>query len=141
MEYGPYYSFINGNNKLLSIYEFYRGKYKIIKKIMSVDCKSNEINNETPIAFLDLILNKRRDPINIENAVNKLKMLEKQTESTKENLIDDYKQAQSGFLYNLRNALIIKRDAIKDKSKFKIVLNVIPTLLIVFIQGKLKLIL
>ncbi len=36
MNDGPYYSYIEGNNKVVSIYEFYRGKYKIMKKKLCV---------------------------------------------------------------------------------------------------------
>jgi len=36
MEDGPYYSFIDGEDKIVSVYEFYRGKYKIMKKIFTI---------------------------------------------------------------------------------------------------------
>ena len=51
---GPYYSFIGGKDKIVSIYEFYRGKYKIMKKILSIE-SNGETNHETPLVFLDLI--------------------------------------------------------------------------------------
>ena len=45
MEDGPYYSFINSDvEKIIDINEFYRGKYKIMKKIMSINPYTKEIN-------------------------------------------------------------------------------------------------
>jgi len=128
MEDGPYYSFIEGGNKIISIYEFYRGKYKIMKKIMSIS-KNGEINYETPLVFLDLIKGKERAPQKIENAIENLKRMKEKTEETVEELKAGYQQEQKGFLYNLYNALLVERRKAEDiEDKFKTIMRTLQTI-------------
>ena len=124
----PYYSFIEGDDKIISIYEFYRGKYKIMKKIMSIS-RNGEINYETPLVFLDLIKRRENSPQKIESAVENLKTMKDETEKTVEELKEGYQQEQRGFLYNLYNALLVERkkaEGIEDK--FKVVMTALQTI-------------
>jgi len=128
MEDGPYYSFIEGGDKIISIYEFYRGKYKIMKKIMSIS-RNGEINYETPLVFLDLIKGKERAPQKIENAIENLKRMKEKTEETVEELKAGYQQEQKGFLYNLYNALLVERRKAEDiEDKFKTIMRTLQTI-------------
>ncbi|MHA1866075.1 MAG: helicase-related protein [Candidatus Heimdallarchaeaceae archaeon] len=128
MKNGPYYSFIDGNDKIISVYEFYRGKYKIGKKIMSIP-RGGEIRYETPLVFLDLIKRKQKSPQKIENAIESLKRMDDETKKIMEKLREDYQQEQKGFLYNLYNALLVeRRNAIGIEDKFKIVMTALQTI-------------
>jgi len=120
MEEQPYYSFIEGDNKIISVYEYYRGKYKIMKKVMSIS-RNGEINYETPLSFLNLIKRKERSPQKVENAIENLKRMKNKTEEIIEELKEGYQQEQKGFLYNLYNALLVDRkkaEGIENKFKF-----------------------
>lgn len=127
---GPYYSYLQSDvGKILSIYEFYRGKYKIMKKIMSLDPPNNALSYETPLAFLDLIKKRRREPEKIETAIECLKTLEDNTNEIVEELKEGYQQEQRGFLYNLYNALLVEREKAEGiEDKFKIVMNALQTI-------------
>ena len=128
MEDGPYYSFIEGEDKVISIYEFYRGKYKIMKKIMSIS-KNGEIKYETPLAFLNLIKRRQKNPHRIENAIENLKRMKEETERMVEDLKEKYQQEQKGFLYNLYNALLVERaKAVEIKREFKVVMTALQTI-------------
>lgn len=105
---GPYYSFIDGGDKITGVFEFYRGKYKIMKKIMSIT-KDGEICYDTPLAFLNLIKSKEKPPKRIENALENLKRMKEKTEEIKEELKEGYRPEQKGLLYNLYNALLVER--------------------------------
>jgi len=111
---GPYYSFIEGDDKIISVYEFYRGKYKIMKKIMSIS-RNGEIKYETPLKFLDLIKRKEKTPQKIENAIESLKRMKDKTEEIKENLKEGYQQEQKGFLAELRKDLLRERGKISNE--------------------------
>ena len=125
---GPYYSFIDGENKVVSIYEFYRGKYKIMKKIMSIS-KNGEIQYETPLIFLNLIKRKEKAPQRIENVVENLKKMKEKTDITVEELKEGYRQEQKGFLYNLYNALLVERKKAEGiENKFKVVMTALQTI-------------
>ncbi|OQX55859.1 MAG: hypothetical protein B5M53_03745 [Candidatus Cloacimonas sp. 4484_209] len=129
MKEGPYYSFIQSDiEKIISVYEFYRGKYKIMKRIMSIDPQSGKLNYETPIVFLDLIKKRRKGPEKIENAIDNLKAIKDETEKTVEELKERYQQEQKGFLYNLYNALLVEREKAKDMQGFKIVMTALQTI-------------
>ncbi|MEM3790967.1 MAG: DEAD/DEAH box helicase [Thermoproteota archaeon] len=133
---GPYYSFLkSGTEKIFSVYEFYRGKYKIMKKIMSIDQQSKTISYATPIAFLDLIRMEKREPEKIETAIENLSLLKKETEKIVEYLEAGYEQIQKGFLYNLYNALYVEHalyvegeKAMGIEDKFKIVMIALQTI-------------
>lgn len=127
---GPYYSYLQSDvGKIFSIYEFYRGKYKIMKKIMSLEPSNNEPSYETPLAFLDLIKKKRKEPEKIETAIKGLKTIEDKTNEIVEKLKEGYQQEQRGFLYNLYNALLVEREkAAGVEDKFKIVMNALQTI-------------
>ncbi len=127
---GPYYSFINSDvEKIVGIYEFYRGKYKIMKKIMGINPRTKEINPETAIAFLDLIKKGRKNPEKIESAIESLKWLKDETDNIKEDLREKYQQEQRGFLYNLYNALLVEREkAAGIEDKFKIVMTALQAI-------------
>ena len=128
MKNGPYYSFIDGTDKIISVYEFYRGKYKIMKKIMSIS-RDGEIKYDTPLVFLNLIKRKQKSPQKIENAIENLKRMDDETKKIVEKLREDYQQEQKGFLYNLYNALLVeRRNAIGIEDKFKIVMTALQTI-------------
>jgi len=127
MEDGPYYSFIDGEDKIVSIYEFYRGKYKIMKKIFSIS-KDGEISYDTPLAFLNLIKRREKMPQRIENAIENLKTIKEKTEEIVERLKEGYRQEQKGFLYNLYNSLLVERGKAEEiKDKFKVVMTALQT--------------
>lgn len=128
MNNGPYYSFIEGDDRVVSIYEFYRGKYKIMKKIISIS-KNGDITHETPLAFLNLIKRKEKSPQKIENAIENLKRMKNKTEEIVEELKESYQQEQKGFLYNLYNALLVGRKGAEGiENKFKIVMTALQTI-------------
>jgi len=128
LEDGPYYSFISGEDKIVSVYEFYRGKYKIMKKIFTIS-KNGEIQYETPLTFLNLIKRMEKPPQRIENAIENLKRMKEKTEEIKEELKEGYKQEQKGFLYNLYNALLVERRKAEEiKDKFKVVMTALQTI-------------
>jgi len=128
MEDGPYYSFIEGGDKIISIYEFYRGKERIMKKIMSIS-ENGEIRDETPLVFLNLIKRKKKSPQKIENAIKNLKRMKDETERIVEELKEKYQQEQKGFLYNLYNALLVeRRKAGGIEDKFKVVMTALQTI-------------
>ena len=126
---GPYYSFVNGEDKIVSVYEFYRGEQRIMKKIMTIS-ENGEIQHETPLAFLNLIKKREKAPQRIENAIENLKRMKEKTEEIVEELKEGYRQEQKGFLYNLYNALLVERKKAEGiENKFKIVmttLQIIP---------------
>jgi len=129
MENKPYYSFIQGKNNIISFYEFYRGKYKVMKSIMSINPENQKINYKTPIAFLDLIKNPRKNPEKIENAIECLKIMKDETDKIVEELKEEYRQEQRGFLYNLYNTLLIHRENTEGiEDKFKVVMTTLQTL-------------
>ena len=127
---GPYYSYLQlDREKIFSIYEFYRGKYKIMKKIMSLEPLNNALSYETPLTFLDLIKKRRKEPEKIETAIESLKTLEDKTNEIVEELKEGYQQEQRGFLYNLYNALLVEREKAEGiEEKFKIVMNALQTI-------------
>jgi len=127
---GPYYSYLQSEaEKIFSIYEFYRGKYKIMKKIMSINPKDGKVGYETPIVFLDLIKKRQKGPTKIEIAIENLKKLEEKTKEIVEELKERYQQQQKGFLYNLYNALLVEREKAEGiQDKFKIVMNALQTI-------------
>jgi len=127
---GPYYTFLKTDiEKIFSVYEFFRGKYKIMKKVMRINPQTNELIYETPLVFLDLIRKGQKGPEKIETAIEKLKSLKAATDNIVENLKAAYQQEQKGFLYNLYNALIIERDKAKGiEDKFRIVMTALQTI-------------
>jgi len=128
MKNGPYYSFIEGKDRVISIYEFYRGNYKIMKKIMSIS-KNGEIEYETPLTFLNLIKRKQKSPEKIENAIENLKAMKEETERIIEELKENYQQEQKGFLYNLYNSLLVERaKAVDIQKEFKVVMTALQTI-------------
>jgi len=128
MEDGPYYSFIDGEDKIVSVYEFYRGKYKIMKKIFTIS-KDGEIHEDTPFSFLNLIKKREKPPQRIENAIENLKRIKEKNEEIKEKLKEGYRQEQKGFLYNLYNALLVERKKAEGiENKFKVVMTALQTI-------------
>lgn len=128
MDDGPYYTFIGGEDKVICVYEFYRGEYKIMKKIMSVS-KDGKIEDETPLSFLNLIRKRQKSPQNMEKAIESLKKMRDRTEEIAEKLREEYQQEQKGFLYNLYNALLVERlKAEKIEKEFKIVMTALQTI-------------
>jgi superfamily II DNA/RNA helicase len=127
---GPYYSYLQSEaEKIFSVYEFYRGKYKIMKKIMSINPKDGGVGYETPVVFLDLIKKRQKGPTKIEIAIENLKKLEEKTKEIVEELKERYQQEQKGFLYNLYNALLVEREKAEGiQDKFKIVMNALQTI-------------
>jgi len=125
---GPYYSFIHGDDRIISVYEFYRGKYRIMKKIMSINPKIGEIGYESPLAFLDLIRRRRKNPERFENAVKSLKIIDDETENIKDQLREKYRQEQKGFLLNLYNTLLVEKEKAADREKFIVVMTALQTI-------------
>lgn len=140
---GPYYSFINSDiEKIIDINEFYRGKYKIMKKIMSINPHTKEINPETAIAFRDLIKKGRKNPEKIETAIESLKAMKDETENIKEDLKERYQQEQRGFLYNLYNALLVERAKAEGmEDKFRIVMTALQAIPYYLYSREIKLML
>ena len=130
MSDGPYYSYLQSESKkIISVYEFYRGKYKIMKKIMRINPEDGKVSYETPIVFLDLIKNRQKSPTQIENAIENLKKLDERTKEIVEKLKEEYQQEQKGFLYNLYNALLVEREKASGiQDKFKTVMNTLQTI-------------
>jgi len=125
MKDGPYYSYIDGEDIIISIYEFYRGKYKIMKEIMSIS-KNREIKKETPLVFLNLIKRRKKNPQKIENAIENLRKMKETTEKMVEELKKGYTREQKGFLNKLYNNLWIEREKASDiQSKFNNVMIVL----------------
>ncbi|RLB89211.1 MAG: hypothetical protein DRH10_06330, partial [Deltaproteobacteria bacterium] len=126
----PYYTFIHSDTgKIISVYEFYRGKYKIMKKAMSIKPFSNEIAIETPLVFLYLMKGRAKNPEKIESAITGLKTLKNETENIVENLKEQYQQEQRGFLYQLYNALLVEREKAEEfKDRFTIVMTALQTI-------------
>lgn len=126
----PYYTFIHSDTgKVISVYEFYRGRYKIMKRVMSTTPVSNEISMETPLAFLDLMKGRARNPEKIESAITGLKTLKNETENIVEDLKEQYQQEQRGFLYQLYNALLVEREKAEEfKDRFTIVMTALQTI-------------
>jgi len=114
MEDGPYYTFIHGKNEIISVYEFYRGKYKIMKKVVSINPDNGKIAYKTPLTFINLIKSGRKAPQKIETAIENLKKIKDETEKIKEEMKQRYQLEQKGFLYNLYNALLIERRKVVD---------------------------
>ena len=128
MKEGPYYSYIDGKDSIVSVYEFYRGKYKIMKKIMAIS-KDGEIEFKTPLAFIDLIEGKERQPKKIENAIESLKHMKEKTEEIVEKLKEGYVREQKGFLYNLYNSLLVEREKAKGiENKFKKIMTALQNI-------------
>jgi superfamily II DNA/RNA helicase len=126
---GPYYTFIQGNNEIISVHEFYRGKYKIMKKIVSINPDNGEIVYRTPLAFINLIKSGRKAPQKIETAIESLKKIRDETEKIKEDMKQRYQLEQKGFLYNLYNALFIEREKAADiKDKYLVVMTALQSL-------------
>ena len=129
---GPYYSFIQGEDKIISIYEFYRGNYRIMKKIISINPETHEISYETPIVLLDLIKRGQRSPERIENAIENLERLKERTEDLVEDLKERSQQEQRGFLSNLYDAMDILEDEVQNEDelyeKYIYIMNVLPFL-------------
>lgn len=130
MTEGPYYSYLQfGKEKIFSIYEFHRGRFNIMKKIMSLDPLNNTLKYETPLVFLDLVEGREREPQKIEIALECLKALKDETINIVEQLKEAYKLEQKGFLYNLYNALLVemnKAEGLTDR--FNIVMNTLQTI-------------
>jgi len=133
MNDGPYYTFIEGDDRIISVYEFYRGEYRIMKKVISIS-KNGEPQEDTPLAFLDLIKQKEKQKEEfsqmIREARKNLKKMEERVEQIKEKLKEDYVPKLTGFLHNLYNALLADRNKAKGiESKYKVVmatLQIIP---------------
>ena len=129
MDGGPYYSFIRGMDKVISVYEFYRGRYKILKKVMSTNPQTHKVAYETPLVFLDLLKNGKLSPQGIENAIECLKTMSDETGDIKERLREEYELEQKGFLYNLYNALLVEREKAEGiEDSFKVVMNALQTI-------------
>ncbi len=124
---GSYYTYIkSGSGKIYSIYEFYRGDFRIDKKIISVG--DGRIMVESPLALLELVRNREMNPVKLDVAAERLKEIEKEVEKEVERLKKEYQPEQKGFLYNLYNALILERDKARGLENYKSVLNVLQLL-------------
>lgn len=128
MNDGPYYSYIEGNNKVVSIYEFYRGKYKIMKKVMCIS-ENGKIEYKTPLEFINLLTHRKVQSQKIDKAIENLKSMKEETEKITEILNKSSNQEQKGFLNNLFNALLVEREKAKDiESEFYVVMNTLKNI-------------
>ena len=124
---GPYYTYVkSGNGKIYSIYEFYRGDFRIDKRIVSIE--DSGLKSESPLALLKLVKNKEMNPVKLDVAAEKLKEIEKEIENEVERLKREYQPKQKGFLYNLYNALILEKERAKGLENYKSVLNALQLL-------------
>jgi superfamily II DNA or RNA helicase len=117
----PYYTYISkeNNEKFISIYEFYRGPYKIDKKIFYIDTNNKDnirTNTATPIIFLDLINMKKKSIDKIDDAVNYLKEFADECKKIEEEM-KELQIKQSGFLLDLHNTLLKERSRIRNTDK------------------------
>ncbi len=129
MPRGPYYTCLRSENeKIFSIYEFYRGNYRIIKKVLSLDPQSGKVNDESPLVFLNLIRKAKSDPVKIEEAIEGLKKLEEKANEEVNRLKKEYTVTQIGFLGALCNALLREREKMKNNDKYIMVLATLPTI-------------
>jgi len=130
MSEGPYYSFLRSDaERFLSVYEFYRGEHRVMKKIRCVDTKTGTMSDATPIAFLDLVEKREKEPEKIEDAMECLSSLEGENEKDKEELKAKYQPEVRGFLHNLYNALYLERERASDvRDKFNRVLIALKSL-------------
>jgi len=123
---GPYYTYIEGDNRLFSIYEYYKGQYKINKQVLTID-NEGKVQEVSPLVLLELVKSQAEKPYNIEAAVQKLKKLEEKVSEEKENL-KEIQETQRGFLKKLHDKLLTRRDETKDIQKFKSVLITLRSL-------------
>lgn len=129
---GPYYSFLSSpEEKIFSVYEFYRGKYKIGKKIVCFDLNSKNLSYATPIVFLDLVRKRKKSPEKIETAIETMGLIKREIEKTVEELRSEHSYIQRGFLNDLYNKLLTEDSAKKmDKDfekKYKVVMTALQT--------------
>ncbi len=124
---GPFYTYIRSKaGKIYSIYEFYRGDYRIDKKIVSLG--EDGIKFESPLSLLELVRNKKMNPVKLDEAAEKLKKIESEVEKEVERLKREYRPEQKGFLYSLFNALILEKEKAKGLENYKSVLNILQLL-------------
>lgn len=127
MDDGPYYTYVkSGSGKVYSIYEFYRGDFRIGKRIISIG--SGGLRFESPLALLELVRCREMNPVKLDVAAERLKEIEKEVEKEVERLKREYQHEQKGFLYNLYNALILEKDRARELENYKSVLNVLQLL-------------
>jgi len=127
LEDGPYYTYIqSGNGKIFSIYEFYRGDFRIDRKIMSTGKEG--IKQESPLALLELVRGRKITPFKLDESAEKLKEIDKHAEKIVEKLRKEYQPEQKGFLYNLYNALVVEREKGRELENYKSVLNTLQLL-------------
>ncbi|ASJ11128.1 hypothetical protein A3L12_07360 [Thermococcus sp. P6] len=118
LEDGPYYTYVkSGSNRIYSIYEFYRGGYRIDKKIISMG--EDGLKEESPLVLLELVKGGAMNPVKLDVAAEKLKKIEEKAEEEVEKLRREFKPKQKGFLYNLLNALILKREEVRDSEEYR----------------------
>ncbi|AKG91652.1 Helicase conserved C-terminal domain/PLD-like domain/SNF2 family N-terminal domain [Geoglobus ahangari] len=124
---GPYYTYIqSGNGKIFSIYEFYRGDFRIDRKIISIGKEG--IKQESPLALLELVRGRKITPFKLDESAEKLKEIDKQAEKVVEKLKRDYQPDQKGFLYGLYNALISEKEKGRGLENYKSVVNTLKLL-------------
>ncbi|MEM4399636.1 MAG: helicase-related protein [Candidatus Nitrosocaldus sp.] len=145
----PYYTYIskacNDSERIIGIYEFYRGQTKIDKKILRIDISNNtktghdnstpdtldgygndgvdenykntiNITYETPLIFLDLIKN-RSHISNVDKAIECIKVMQDKCEKIVEDMKNKEVNKQKGFLRELYNALVNEKDKVKEINK------------------------
>ncbi|GIW23669.1 MAG: ATP-dependent helicase [Candidatus Sericytochromatia bacterium] len=115
----PFYTYIEGDDKLVSIYEIKRGqaKKKIIK---SISDKDKKVKDETPMVFYELIQKYKTKQKKFENTKENLKEIKKEIdkileeEKTKSLTIE-----KETFLIKLYNNLYLNYKDKKEKGLLK----------------------
>jgi len=124
LDNGPYYTYVkSGKGKVYGIYEIYRGDYRIDKRILSIS--EGGIKVESPLSLLELVRNKRIQPINLDNAAENLKKLDKKMEEEVKKYTKEYKSPMKGFIQELFLGLLQfeKTGKVKEKERFVSVMN------------------
>jgi hypothetical protein len=87
------------------------------------------MTDESPLAFLDLIMNKKQNPQQIQSVIESLKIIDEETGQIKDKFQAEYELEQRGFLYNLYNALWIDREKSAGmEDRFRIVMNTLQAI-------------
>jgi len=113
---GTYYTYIENGDGLTSIYEYHKGPYKVKKQVLTLE--DGEVKESSPLKLLDLIKSKESQPYRIEKAIEGLEKFKNRVETVADEL-KDVTETQQGFLRDLSNTILIKRNEVSESHKFK----------------------
>ena len=122
---GNYYTYIENDVGLTAIYEYYKGPYKVKKQILTLE--DGKIKESTPLKLLELLKSRSSKPYKVDKAIQGLEKFKKNSDKVIDHL-KSVTETQRGFLRDLSNALLLKREEISDMDKFRRVYNTISRL-------------